>query len=108
MDKNHPTAPLPDEELAAIESDLAKYPNPSRNGPHDPLEYARTLLAALRAERAARARLEAFAEKVAVSEGDSPGTRAAARFALTGSLDGVVDEMRRAALAPATGEGAEE
>jgi hypothetical protein len=44
------------------------------------------------------ARLRAFVEKVAVSENDTPGTRAAARYALTGSLEGAIDEMRRAAL----------
>jgi hypothetical protein len=44
-------------------------------------------------------RLRAFAEKVAASENDTAGTRAMARYALTGSLEGVVDEMR-AALQP--------
>jgi hypothetical protein len=37
--------------------------------------------------------LRSFAEKVAASPKDTAGTRAAARYALTGSLDGVVDEM---------------
>ncbi len=41
-------------------------------------------------------RLRAFAEKVATSENDTAGTRAMARYALTGSLEGVVKEMRAA------------
>jgi hypothetical protein len=70
--------------------------------------------AAITAERAALAadpvpppldverltRLAAFAELVADSQADTAGTRAAARYALTGSLAGVVDEMRLAAAPP--------
>jgi hypothetical protein len=93
-----PTAPLPDEELAAIEADLAKYPDPSRNGPHDPLEYARVLLAALRAERTARDAGLRDIEDAMLAIGNLPLTkeRGAALLAVI-----------RAALAPATGEGAE-
>lgn len=40
-------------------------------------------------------RLRSFAEKVAVSANDTAGTRGAARYALTGSLEGMIDEMRR-------------
>ena len=43
-------------------------------------------------------RLRVALTLIAKSENDTPGTRAAARYALTGSLEGVVDEMRRAAL----------
>jgi len=48
-------------------------------------------------------RLQAFAEQVAVSPNDTAGTRAAARYALTGSLAGVVDEMRTVASREGSG-----
>ena len=38
-------------------------------------------------------RLLRFAEKVATSETDTPGTRAAARYAISGTLDGLFEEM---------------
>jgi hypothetical protein len=62
----------------------------------------RTAILAIEAEAATLdverlARLQAFAEGVAASQNDTPGTRAAAKYALTGSLVGVVDEMRASA-----------
>ena len=42
-------------------------------------------------------RLRVFAAKVAESKADTPGKRAAAKYALTGSLEGAVDEMRETA-----------
>jgi hypothetical protein len=71
--------------------------------PCDAVQLARQLQEAQ--ERVAR--LEAFAEGVAKSENDTAGTWAAARYALTGSLAGALDEMRRSAQPagePPTGE----
>jgi hypothetical protein len=45
-------------------------------------------------------RLRAFAEAVAKSEDDTAGTRAAAKYALTGTLNGAIDEMRAALEEP--------
>lgn len=45
-------------------------------------------------------RLTSLAEKVAESDTDTGGTRAAAKYALTGSLEGAVHEMRRIAERP--------
>lgn len=50
------------------------------------------------------ARLRLFAEQVSHSQSDTPGTRAAATYALTGSLVGVVEAMQAGAERRIVGE----